>query len=257
MAPPPLPPENQYGHSKKLRFLLDEIAHHRAMLGRPAVLLDFGCGNGSAVSQHLMGEGIQYYGVDIHGPSLSHARAQFGGPQARFLDRIPAGVTFDIIVYADVLEHVPDPSALMGAHRAHLASDGIMMGAVPNGYGPFENEQRIDRWLGLSRLLSSVSKGTRRLLGKPRPQPAAEPPYNHESGHVFFFTRRSLDREISDAGLEVERFAHGAFMGASISGVILGRSRRLRHWNVAIADRLPHWMVSTWYFTLRNRCTAS
>jgi len=252
LAPRSLPPENQYGHTKKLRFLIDEIARHRAMLGRPVTLLDFGCGNGSAVSQYLMGDGIRYYGVDVHRPSLDYAKAHFGGPGAIFLDRVPDGVPFDIIVYADVLEHLPDPAAAMRAHRAQLAADGIVIGAVPNGRGPFEIEQSLDRGLGLSRLMAAASRYRRRMRGRLPAEQESALPYHHESGHVVFFTRRSLLRTVADAGFVIERFVHGAFMGASVSGVLLGRCPRLLGWNARIADRLPYWAVSTWYFTLRR-----
>jgi len=250
---PPLPPENQYGHTKKLRFLIDAIARHRAALGRPVTVLDFGCGNGSAVSQYLMGEDVRYYGVDIHPDSLAHARAQFSRPDATFLDYVPEGVTFDVIVYADVLEHLDDPAATMRAHRTQLAPNGIVIGAVPNGYGPFENEQRLDRWFGLSSLLAGIATLVRLMRGHPAPEVAVSLPYNHESGHVMFFTRTRLLRTVAEAGFDLVWFGHGAFMGASVSGVLLGRSVRLLRWNVAVADRLPHWAVATWYFVLRQR----
>jgi SAM-dependent methyltransferase len=250
---PPLPPENQYGHTKKLRFLIDAIARHRAALGRPVTVLDFGCGNGSAVSQYLMGEGVRYYGVDIHPDSLAHARARYGGPDAAFLQRVPEDATFDVIVYADVLEHLDDPAATLRAHRAQLAPNGIVVGAVPNGYGPFEIEQKLDRWFGLSHLLAGLSTLVRLMRGHPAPEAAVLLPYNHESGHVMFFTRTRLLRTVAAAGFDLVWFGHGAFMGASVSGVLLGRSARLLRWNVAVADRLPYRAVATWYFVLRQR----
>ncbi len=247
-----LPPENHYGHTKKLRFLLDEIARYRAPLEREVSLLDFGCGNGSAVSQYLIGEGIDYCGVDIHGPSLEYARGHYASPTAQFLDHIPSGKCFDIIVYADVLEHVPDPEELLRAHADHLAPNGVILAAVPNGYGPFEMENRIDDWLALSHLMAAASRTKRRLFGQ---MPAGAPvalPYNHESGHLIFFTEASLRRTVVNAGYEITRFAHGAFMGASVSGVLLARSERLKAWNAQVADRLPAWAVSTWYMTLQR-----
>ena len=250
--PVPLPPENQYGHTKKLRFLLEEIARHQAKVGRPVTLLDFGCGNGSAVSQYLMSESIHYYGVDLHEPSLAYARSHFGGANSKFLDRVPHGVRFDIIVYADVLEHVDDPVELLREHEECLAPDGIILGAVPNGYGPFEIERRLDRWLGLSRLLATISRLRRRMQGRPFAAPVVDLPYNHESGHVVFFTRRSLMRAVTDAGFTPARFVHGAFIGASVSGVFLSRFSQLLIWNTRVSDLLPYWAVSTWYFVLRR-----
>lgn len=248
---PELPPENQYAHTKKLGYLIDEIERHRSTVGRRIALLDFGCGNGTSVSRFLMRDDIDYYGVDIHQPSLDYARDRYGGPHASFLSRVPDDVEFDIIVYADILEHLNDPGELLRTHRRLLAKDGFMIGAVPNGYGPFEIEQRLDRWLGLSRFLAWGSRTWRKVRNR-RPDAEADAlPYNHESGHLIFFTRRSLTRAIADAGLEIVRFSHGSFVGASVSGVLLTRSRRLLRFNARIADRLPYWAVSTWYFTIR------
>ena len=75
-------------------------------------------------------------------------------------------------------------------------------------------------------------------------------PYNHDSGHVVFFTRSRLRKELSQAGLRIADFGHGAFIGASVSGAVLRRSAALTDLNVRLADRLPAWAVSTWYFTM-------
>src|SRR5690348_13860919 len=76
---PPLPAEDIFGNTKKLRFILRSIDDHRARLGRVVRVLDFGCGNAAAVGQYLIGAGVDYVGVDFHEPSLAYARANFGG----------------------------------------------------------------------------------------------------------------------------------------------------------------------------------
>lgn len=248
-TPLPLPEENAYGHTKKLSFVRDAVARHRERLGRDTTLLDFGCGNGTAVSRYLIGEGVDFYGVDTHAPSLRFATEHFGGARAHFLDRVPEELRFDVIVYADVLEHLEDPVSILSAHRNQLAPEGIVVGAVPNGYGPFEMESRIDGWLHLSDLLGAISRAKRRLLSQPARDEGL--PYNHDSGHIMFFTRGALEEMAGAAGLRVTRFAHGVFFGASLSGMAIVRSQWLLHWNTRVADRLPHWAVSVWYFELQ------
>lgn len=248
---PALPPENVYGHTKKLRFVLDALRRFRAGRAAPVRLLDFGCGNGSAVSRYLVGEGIRYYGVDLHAPSLEHARARLGGEDATFHERVPAGVEFDVVVYADVLEHLHDPVAVLREHAAAMPPDGMIVGAVPNGYGPFELEKRIDAALGISRLLRAGMAARRALLR--RPAPSASPlPYNFDSGHVQFYTRRSLVRTLERGGFRVERFANGAFAGAPASELLLLRGEAVARANARAADFLPAWAVSTWYFAARR-----
>ena len=243
------PAEDIFGNVKKLAFVIDAIAAHRTQLGRAVRVLDFGCGSATAAGQYLIGEGVEYTGVDFHGPSLAYARAHFGGPHAAFLAAVPDGAVYDVIVYADVLEHLPDPLTVLAAHMRHLAPDGVVVGSVPNGYGPCEVEKFIDRHLRLYRMLRFVKRSAQAIAGREpnRPDPI---PYNSECGHVIFFTLGQLRRMVAAAGLRIVRFGHGGFVGADLTANTIFRSRRFVEWNVAVADRLPPWAVSTWYFVL-------
>ncbi|HEV2473109.1 MAG TPA: class I SAM-dependent methyltransferase, partial [Chthonomonadales bacterium] len=113
---PDLPPENIYGHTKKLRYILARLNEARARKQGPISLLDFGCGNGSAVSQFLIMPGVEYIGIDIHPASREYASLHYGGSHARFLETIPSEASFDVIVYADVLEHLDDPISILREH---------------------------------------------------------------------------------------------------------------------------------------------
>lgn len=250
------PPENIYGHTKKLRFLVERIRLRVAQQGTVR-LLDFGCGNGTAVSQYLRLPGVEYCGVDFHEPSLAYARTHFGGERAEFHSEIPPGRLFDIIVYADVLEHVPAPGELMCQHGAVLADDGMILGSVPNGYGPFENEKRLERWLRVRETVLLGVRLKRWLLRRP-PLPPSESsnkiggvPYNAENGHVQFFTKRQLRAAFREAGLQIDEFRNGAFVGAPLSEEFLLSGPQIARVNARIADLLPYWAVSTWYFTAR------
>jgi SAM-dependent methyltransferase len=237
------------GHTKKLHFILGQLQSHLATIERPITVLDFGCGNGRAVSQYLMLDGVRYYGVDFHEPSLSHAREHFGGPEATFLDRVPEDVMFDVLVYSDVLEHLDNPRDLVRRHATLLADDGILIGCVPNGYGPFENEKRLDRWLKLGAILDLPAR-IRRNLGRRPPEHADGEalPYNSESDHLQFFTRSALRELLEESGFSVNEFRNGAFVGAPLSEQYLFRGERIARWNARAADRLPYWAVSTWLF---------
>jgi SAM-dependent methyltransferase len=248
---PRLPPEDIFGNTKKLRFILRTIEDHRAKLGRDVAVLDFGCGNAAAVGQYLIGEGVRYVGVDFHEPSLSYARDRFAGVDAEFRDTVPTDRTFDVVVYADVLEHVPNPLGVVTEHARLLAPDGIMIGSVPNGYGPCETEKFIDRHLRLYKTLRFAKRTALRLAGRP-PKDDVHIPYNLESGHIIFFTMRSLRRMAADAGLRIVRFDHGGFVGADLTGSTIFASRSFVDWNIRAADRLPSWAVSTWYFVLQR-----
>jgi len=248
----PLPPENMSGHTKKLRFILEQLQRHLQHVGRPLTLLDFGCGNGSAVSRFLLGEADRFYGVDIHEPSRHFAHRHYGSERARFLDHVPPDVSFDVLVYSDVLEHLEHPAEPLRRHRDQLRDDGLLIGCVPNGYGPFENEKRLDRWFKLSAILDLPARLRRNLVKRPAPAPEPvdeEVAYNADSGHLQFFTRGELARTLDEAGFRLEEFRNGGFLGAPLSERYLFRGERVARWNSRIADRLPYWMVSTWLFT--------
>src|SRR5262249_54291116 len=148
-----LPRENLSGHTKKLLFLLEHLDASLRDTSAPVTLLDFGCGNGSAVSRFLMAAGVRYHGVDVHAEPLRYAAERYGSDRASFSSAIPEGVLFDVLVYADILEHLDDPTSVLRDHAARHAPGGLLLGSVPNGFGPFENEKRLDRWLRISAFL--------------------------------------------------------------------------------------------------------
>ena len=243
-----LPKENIYGHSKKLKYILEQVNNYSIQFGDPITLLDFGCGNGTAVSQFLIRGGISFYGVDIHEPSLEYARKHFAADHAFFSDHIPTGIQFDIIVYADVLEHLPDPTALLRQHHTLLKEHGIIVGAVPNGFGPFEMEKRIDKYLRFSAALRLIVKAKKALFGS-QPDGEISAPYNDDSGHMQFFLKKNFVRMLQQTGFAVAEFKKGAFLGAPLSEFLCLRSEIIANLNSKIADYLPYWAVSTWYFT--------
>lgn len=247
MLSSPLPPENAYGHTKKLRFILDALDRQRARKGGPLRVLDFGCGNGAAVTQYLAAPDIDLHGVDIHLPSLNYARNHFGSDGVHFHDAVPPNVIYDAIVYADVLEHLDAPADILRAHVQQLAPGGVIVGAIPNGYGPFEIEHKLERAFRLQRLAAALGRVRRRLRGSgPAESGPAPIPYNHESGHVTFFTRSQLARTLAAADLTMKQFAHGSLFCGPWSTPFV--SKGLAGANVRAADRLPYWLVSVWYF---------
>ncbi len=246
-----LPNENTYGHTKKLKFILEHLEGYMDLNGEPISVLDFGCGNGVAVSQFLIDEGIRYYGVDCHEPSLCYARKHFQQENATFLNYVPEGIFFDVIVYADILEHLENPVAVLREHSGVLKRGGMIIGSVPNGRGPFEREKSFDRLLAISAGIRLATDMKRKLVG-PGPLHNKAIPYNSDSRHVQLFSRGSLFSILNRGGLEIECFENGAFLGGPLSERVL-RSAWIKKANSKIGDFLPYWAVSTWYFTARRR----
>lgn len=248
-----LPNENIYGHTKKLKFILEHLKGYMNLNGEPVSVLDFGCGNGTAVSQFLIQRGVRYYGVDCHEPSLSYARRHFQCENATFLDCLPEGVLFDVIVYADILEHLENPLAILQDHSRMLKEGGMIIGSVPNGKGPFEKEKKIDKLLALSAGIRFAAKLKGKVIG--RGSLCSEIiPYNSDSGHSRFFSMESLVSTLHEGGFEIEHFRKGAFLGGPLSERVL-RCVWIKEANSKIGDFLLYWAVSTWYFTARKRAS--
>jgi carbamoyl-phosphate synthase large subunit len=94
-------------------------------------VLDVGCGTGYLLSR-LRDLGAKVLGVEP-GPHGQSGAAKHGVPivQGFFPCKGVSG-TFDRILLYLVLEHLDDPSALLGAVRSHLAPNGQVVVVVPD-----------------------------------------------------------------------------------------------------------------------------
>lgn len=262
----PMLRENIYGHRKKLLFFLEELRKRsitRQQDGMRLRVMDFGCGNGEAIGRHIAHLDIEYLGVDIHRTSLAHAHKVVCGDNVRFLESVPKNETFDMILYGDVLEHLEDPRKIVVYHSKFLSEGGCMIGAVPNGYGLFEIESALERRFDLYTKYQTartwcyqqrhkIAKWIKiNILGRgsaPSVPLDLQPPFNHDSGHIQFFRRPDLEQMLNDAGLQKVHFRNGVFMGAPLSGSLLGGFTSVLDLNGKVADWLPARMVANWYF---------
>ena len=253
-----LPSENIYGHTKKLKYFLNEIKDYINQSEKKTIkVIDFGCGNGSAVSQYIIDidEKIEYYGIDFHEPSINYAKKNYASHRAFFSQEIPNNKKdFDIILYSDVIEHLYTPFEILSSHTPLLAKNGIMLGSVPNGYGPFEIEKKLVPKVLSDIILFSINlmKKTIKFLiryKKEKKTSIQEVPYNSESGHVQFFTKKKLLKLLNRSGYQTTNFKNAVFLGAPpISDLIFAQKITISL-NSKIADYLPYWLVSGWYFT--------
>lgn len=252
-----LPPEDCYASRKKLAWFRERLDAIRAERGRALGILDFGCGNAAQAGRYLINSVDSYTGADIHEPSLAYAKSHFAGPQARFLPAPPDGEPFDVIVCSEVLEHLDDPAGMLAELVGrNLASGGVVIGSVPNGYGLTEIEKKVDQALGLYAGLRTVVRRVRALRGPSNPAKAAAIPYNYESGHVQFFTRGQLEGVAHAAGLRLAQLVNGTVMGADLSGATILAPAAMIRANARVADWLPHWASATWFFELRPDASA-
>jgi 2-polyprenyl-3-methyl-5-hydroxy-6-metoxy-1,4-benzoquinol methylase len=96
-------------------------------------VLDIGCGRGITLSQ-LKNDGWEVAGVEISETAATHARSLLG--DTIFVGDVLAAPwpenSFDVINIWHVLEHLPDPAAVLARCRALLRPGGLLVVAVPN-----------------------------------------------------------------------------------------------------------------------------
>ena len=174
----------------------DERASHGlviAMAGRGRRVLEVGCGSGH-VSRHLVERGNHVVGIDIDPEAVAAARQVLDEVHCCDLDVVDASSLvrgpFDVIIVADVLEHVRDPDHVLADLLGLLADDGRVVMSIPN--------------------VAHVDVRLMLLFGEWRYQPLGL----LDDSHLRWFTRRSVTDLLRTAGLEpvaVRRTVAGAF----------------------------------------------
>lgn len=95
-------------------------------------ILDVGCNKGG-FGAHLKARGAEVWGVEPDMDCAAIAATRLDRViHGRYPEDIPAGTTFDCVVFNDVLEHMVDPiEVLLATHRL-LASSGVIVASIPN-----------------------------------------------------------------------------------------------------------------------------
>lgn len=158
------------------RILMDMIGRHAA---RGGTLLDLGAAGGElgASLRDRFDRTIGFeYNVDCAG-TLGSCFDQVVIADLEKVKRLPSNV--DAIVLADVLEHLRSPTHVLGLVRESLAPDGRAFISVPN-------IANITVRLGL--LFGVFEYRDRGIL---------------DSTHLRFYTKRTIRREIENAGFRI------------------------------------------------------
>ena len=99
----------------------------------PNRLLEIGCGSGERLASFAaMGWSVQ--GQDVDAKAVAHARASTGLPvHLGPIESLPASAgPFDAVVMNHVIEHVPEPVALLRQATALMAVGGVLVAVTPN-----------------------------------------------------------------------------------------------------------------------------
>jgi 2-polyprenyl-3-methyl-5-hydroxy-6-metoxy-1,4-benzoquinol methylase len=148
--------------------------------------LDVGCGGG-ALSAALRARGAAFTaGIELDPAAAATARGRLdelieGSAMDGELPWAPE--SFDALIFADVLEHLPDPDRVLARFLPFVSRDGTVIVSVPNmRFWSVLLRLIVDRW-------SYTEHGVR------------------DRTHLRIFTRRTLLQMLSSHGLRVERLA--------------------------------------------------
>ena len=182
------------------------------LLGRPAgKFLDVGCATGFLLDAVQKQTGWEVYGVELVEKAVKFANSTLQLNNVLNLDlesaKYPTAY-FDVVHISEVLEHVPDPVALLRECRRILKPDGIFFLSLPNGTA--DRQGMIDYWT---------------LYRKPP---------GHASGHIFFFSAQGLISLLSSNGFKlVDSYTYAFKQGLRSMGLFPKR----RNWEGMFCPR--------------------
>jgi 2-polyprenyl-3-methyl-5-hydroxy-6-metoxy-1,4-benzoquinol methylase/glycosyltransferase involved in cell wall biosynthesis len=156
------------------------------LVGRNKRVLELGCGFGH-MSRGLREQGCTVVAIEIH-PEAAQSAAQvcerviIGDLDYLNFERELSTDRFDVVVAADVLEHLKDPLSVLQAIRQFLLPQGHVVVSIPN--------------------VAHISVRLALLAGKF--------PYSQtgllDQTHLRFITRESLEKLMEDADLAIGHF---------------------------------------------------
>lgn len=161
-------------------LILERLTRVMTLNGRR--VLDVGCAYGwflSAAARHGMAA------VGIEPDAYTAGVARNDGLDVRsgyFPASVPQGEIFDLVVFNDVLEHIPGLHHVLATSATAVAPDGLIVISVPTTTGMLF---RLAHVLALA----GIVKPWERLWQKPFPSP-----------HRYYFNRPALDRALARHG---------------------------------------------------------
>ena len=156
----------------------------RATTARRPRLLDVGCAHGWFIEKAL----ATYDALGLEPDEAIAARALERNLPVRsgyFPQVLADDERFDVIVFNDVLEHIPGVVGVLKGCAAHLEHGGLVVVNAPDRRGLF---YRLSKWL--CRLGRSASFDRMWQVGMPSP-------------HLYYFDSRSVGKAADAAGFDL------------------------------------------------------
>lgn len=229
---------------KKLRFIFHAITEYARAAGKELGglrVLEVGCGVGG-ITIPVATLGCDVRAIDLDRPDVEElvrvaGERGLGNIHATVDDAMAFddGVAYDIVIASEVFEHLLDPGALADAIARRLVPGGRVIVTTPNGYGPWELANAVNPYRAMRRWTWS-----RRLVGRA--------PYDGGGGrdHCQRFTRAALEEVFTSRSFRPVAFAKSDFVLTTVRA--LRQSPLFGRIDTKMADGVPSWMASGWYF---------
>jgi SAM-dependent methyltransferase len=268
--------ETVYGIVKRLRFLISHVeAERRRLALEPEELrvLDIGCGTGVNVTIPLAGMGYSMVGIDSDDGSINRARNLSAGlTNVEFIcgkleDQV-FSQPFHVVICSEVLEHIENPERFLGQVCDNLRSQGLFLLTLPNGFGYFEMESVLWRFIianpRMERALYSIEYifwrkfGSKDLLARrsaefePSRYSLTQSTLSPGGGtHSQFFRLGNVSRLLVDQGFTILERRNNTIFAGNLLGLLVREIDAFLEWNARAADKLPGFMASGWLIAAR------
>jgi SAM-dependent methyltransferase len=233
--PQPTLPEVTAYYSKPAKYdvwLSEEHARDRLWQRRvrkvrrhmkPGSLLDIGSGIGEFLFQ-AKGTFSEVFGTEISESAIAIAKEKYGLDLIRGdIETISFGRTFDNITLFHVLEHVPDPGALLAKCWSLLNEGGVVFIAMPNDLLSMERRFRT-----VFHGLSNVGSSGRRLGASGLPKIALDGTVAEI--HLSQFTPKTLRQTLERFGFTIVSDSLDPYYAKTGRKLILHCGYYLLHW---------------------------
>lgn len=233
---------------KKLRFIYQAIEQHvtsKNVSVKDLRILEVACGNGGiTLPLASLGCTVRAFDIDIEEVLLIERGASKKGftnltvtvdDAYTFQD----GNLYDIVIMAEVIYALPDLDRLLSNISSLMHDGACLIVTMPNGYGPWQIKRHLDPFTYLRK-----SNFLRKVMGKPSYK------FSSDADSAHYFTKKQV--------LKLFHSYSQHFLSMRNSDSILGPFGTLRNspyagsLDIKLADLLPHWASSGWYFSFQK-----
>jgi len=235
---------------KKLKFIYFTTIRKSLEISKEITdlnILEVGCGKGNILLP-LTSLGSNVVGFDIGSDSISETNKKIklnNYNNAKVFEdnayTFDLKSKFDLIIISEVFEHLKSPEILIQQLLLHSHPQTTIVVTIPNGFGPWEYKNYLlEPFREIKR-----NNTIRNLFGKKK--------YEIIEGvaHVQFYSLLEFVNMFNECDL----FCRNIYKSDSLLSFFIHDYNPLRRLgnllttiDIKLADRLPYWLASGWYF---------